>query len=304
VKILVVAIAVLLALGGWLWTPDKPRAALEAKYTDAASEFLQVAGMGLHVRRNGPTDAPPVLLLHGFGASLLTWDPWVALLPGYRIIRFDLPGFGLTGPDPTGDYSDPRSIEVIVALMDALGVRRASIVGHSMGGRIAWKFAAAQPERVDKLVLIAPDGFASPGFEYGRAPQVPAWLNLMRYSLPRAMFRMNLAPGYADPAVVTDTLVDRYYDMMLAPGIRGAVIARMKQTVLQDPVPLLRGIRAPTLIIWGQQDAMIPSANAADYRRALPDSKLVLLAGTGHLPHEEAPSVSVEPLKAFLSVTK
>ncbi|MEZ5459441.1 MAG: alpha/beta fold hydrolase [Steroidobacteraceae bacterium] len=147
-----------------LWTPDKPRDGLEAKYAGPPSQFVDVAGLRLHVRDSGPAAAPAVVMLHGLGASLHTWDAWADGLTGFRVIRFDLPGFGLTGPDPGNDYSDARSVAVIVALLDQLGIARASVVGHSMGGRIAWQFAAAHPDRIDRLVLISPDGFASPGF--------------------------------------------------------------------------------------------------------------------------------------------
>jgi pimeloyl-ACP methyl ester carboxylesterase len=153
----------------WLYTPDKPRAALEAKYAPRPSQFLVDDGVRVHVRDSGPTAAPAVILLHGFGSSLHTWEEWAQLLDAdYRVVRFDLPGFGLTGPDPTEDYTDHRSIDILIDLMDQLGISRASIIGHSMGGRIAWKFAALHPTRVDKLSLIAPDGFASRGHAYGR----------------------------------------------------------------------------------------------------------------------------------------
>lgn len=302
-KLQTVLIVLLVLLGlaaALLWTPDKPRTELEALYSEGPADFVQAAGIRLHVRQSGPADAPVLLLLHGFGSSLQTWDDWVKALPDYRVVRLDLPGFGLTGPDPAGDYSDERSVQVLVSLLDALKVERATVVGHSLGGRLAWQFAAAHPERTSKLVLVAPDGFASPGFEYGKAPKVPAVLNLMRYTLPRFLLKMNLAPGYANPAAMTDALVQRYYDMMLAPGVRGAILDRLGQTVLQDPVPLLRRISVPVLLLWGEQDAMIPFANSADYQRTLPTNSLVSLPGVGHLVQEEAAARSVAALRSFL----
>ena len=143
----------------------------------------------------------------------------------------------------------------MLALLDALQVQRASLVGHSMGGRFAWRFAAAHPERVDKLVLVSPDGFSSPGFEYGKTPQLPAVAGIMPYVLPRAMVRMNLVAGYTDPAVVTDALLARYYDLLRAPGVRAALLERTRQTVLEEPMAILRQVRAPTLLLWGEQDA-------------------------------------------------
>lgn len=295
-------VAALIGLAVWLWTPDRSRAVLEAEYLNGAGDLIEVAGLRLHVRESGRKDAPAVVLLHGFGSSLHTWEPWAeALSRDHRVVRFDLPGFGLTGPDPTGRYTTARSIEVLGALMDRLGMPKASLVGNSMGGKLAWTFAAQHPDRVDKLVLISPDGFASPGFAYGKKPDVPASVRLMRYALPKTLLRMSLAPAYGDAAALSDATVTRYHDLMLAPGIRDAMIARMEQVMLEDPEPILRGIQAPTLLVWGEKDAMIPFKNAADYVRTLPNATLAVFPGLGHVPHEEAPMISLEPVKAFLA---
>ena len=296
-----VALLLFVTLAGWLWTPDLDRAELEARYAPAPSQFIEVAGLRLHLRDTGPKAAPALILLHGFGGSLHVWEPWAqGLAADYRVIRYDQPGAGLTGTDPTGDYSDERGMAVLLALMDRLGIARATVVGHSMGGRLAWRFAAAHPERIAKLVLVAPDGFASPGFEYGKAPEVPAIARLMPWVLPRPVLRMSLEPAYAQPAAMTDELVARYDDLMRAPGVRRAVLARMEQMNLQDPLPFLRRIAAPTLLIWGDRDAMIPIANAADYLRALPHARLATIPGCGHLPQEEASGASLAALQAFL----
>ncbi len=286
----------------WFYAPDKPRAALQTAYAGPPSAFVEAAGARLHVRDTGPKDAPAVLLLHGFGASLHTWEGWARLLEaaGFRVVRLDLPGFGLTGPDPTGDYTDERTVRVLAALMDGLGLRRASVVGSSMGGRMAWFFAATAPERVDKLVLMAPDGFAGPGREYGKAPRVPVAARLLPFVLPERPLRTMLARAYGDPSVLTEEVFARYRDMLLAPGVRRAIVARVGQSVLADPVPLLRRVRAPTLLVWGEKDALVPVSNAADYAQALPDSALVTFPDLGHVPQEEAPVRSLEPVRAFL----
>jgi pimeloyl-ACP methyl ester carboxylesterase len=300
--VVLLLLAVLVAGGWWLYTPDKPRAVLEAEYAASGSEFVQAAGMRLHVRDSGPRDAPAIVLLHGFGSSLDTWEPWAGVLAArFRVIRFDLPGFGLTGPDPTGDYSDDRSVHVLAALMDRLGVAHATLVGNSMGGKIAWTFAAMLPQRVDKLILISPDGFASPGFAYGQKAQVPAAARLLPYVLPAALVRMTLAPAYADPSLLSDATVRRYRDLMLAPGVRAAMLARMRQVELQPPETMLGRIKAPTLLLWGERDAMIPFSNAQDYLRAIPDSRLAALPTLGHVPQEEAPGPSLAPVLAFLA---
>ena len=284
----------------WLYTPDKGRADLEAKYAGPPSRFIEVAGIRLHLRDTGPKSASALIFLHGFGSSLQTWDDWAHNLEAdHRVIRYDLPGFGLTGADPTGDYSDRRSIAVLLALMDLLGVQRASVVGNSMGGRIAWTFAALNPNRIDKLVLISPDGFASPGLEYGATSKAPLMMRALPYVLPSFMLRDSLAPAFANADVITDALFSRYRDMMLAPGVRKAIVDRMNQMVLVDPVPLLKSIKAPILLMWGENDGMIPFANSADYLRALPNATLAALPGVGHIPQEEAPT-TVAIVRKFL----
>jgi pimeloyl-ACP methyl ester carboxylesterase len=292
-------------LVAYFYTPDKPRAALEAKYASSPSVFLLVEGVRLHLRDTGPRDAPVLILLHGFGASLHTWDSWAQRLDhDYRVVRIDLPGFALTGPDPTGDYTDERSIEVVRSLMDRLEIAKASIAGHSMGGRLSWKFAARHPERVDKLILIAPDGFVSPGKQYRAAPQVPLTSRLLPYFLPTALVRASLEPAYVNRAAITDEQVMRYRDLLLAPGVRRAILQRMAQNVLVEPEPLLRLIQAPTILLWGERDAMVPFTNAGDYQRAIENVQLVSFPDLGHLLQEEAPARTVKSVQAFMSSIK
>ncbi len=293
---------VILASGIWLYTPDKSRATLEALYAAAPSQFITVLGDRLHVRDTGPRDAPAVILLHGFGSSLHTWDDWAsALETKFRVVRYDQPGFGLTGADPSGSYTDQRSMDVLAGLMDTLGIAKADIVGHSMGGRIAWRFAADYPDRVAKLVLIAPDGFASPGFEYGRAPDVPLMMRALPYVLPGFMLKSSLEAGYGDPSAMTNAIFTRYRDMMLAPGVRHAILDRMAQNALVEPTALLNRIKAPTLLMWGEKDGMVPIDNAADYQRVVTGAQLERFPGMGHLLMEEKPMQTVQSLMAFLS---
>ncbi len=291
-----------MALGIWAWAPDRSRGSLDAKYLDASTRYREVAGTTLRVRDTGAVDAPVLLLLHGFASSLETWEPWARSLSArYRMVRLDLPGCGLSPPDTTGDYTDARSMRVIEALMDQLHIHRAILVGNSMGGRIAWNFAAAFPARVDKLVLISPDGFASPGFDYEKPPKIPAVLKLMQYFLPKTLLRKNLATAYADPSRLAAAEVDRYYELLLSPGNRAALIERMQQVILENPVPILRKIHTPTLLMWGKKDRFIPYANAAGYLRELPDATLISFPDLGHVPHEEAPADSLPPLEHFLA---
>jgi pimeloyl-ACP methyl ester carboxylesterase len=297
-----ILLVLLVAAAAFLYTPDRPRAALEALYLRSPGDLVTIGGTLLHLRDEGPRDAPAVVLLHGIGSSLHTFDGWAeSLASSHRVIRFDLPGAGLSGQDPEGLYTDDRSIRLLMALLDELGLDRATLAGNSIGGRLAWRFAAAHPDRVARLILIAPDGYASPGFDYGIAPRVPAMLHLMRLFLPKWALRPNIAAAYADPDRLSEPVMERYHALLLAPGNRKAMLMRMRQTVLVEPGPLLREIKVPVLLLWGEKDAMIPVANAQDYLAELPDARLVVLPGLGHVPQEEAPAESLAPVLDFLA---
>ncbi len=196
---MIIAALLLVVLFGaclWLYAPDKPRAELEAQYARPPATFLEVAGMRVRLRDTGPRDAPVLVMLHGFGSSLETWDDWADQLSAdHRVIQFDLPGFGLTGADPTGEYTDARAIAVLLGLLDRLGVRRWTLLGNSMGGRIPWAFAAAHPDRVSKLVLGSPDGFASPVIDYDKKQDVPLMVRALPYTLPLFMLRCETGHG-------------------------------------------------------------------------------------------------------------
>jgi pimeloyl-ACP methyl ester carboxylesterase len=242
-----------------------------------------------------------VLLLHGLASSLHTWEPWARALDGtFRVVRLDFPGHGLSGADPASDYRDPRTLRLLVALLDSLRIPQVAVIGNSMGGRIAWSFAADHPMRVSQLVLMAPDGFASPGFAYDTPAEVPAVLGVMQWILPRPMLKANLAPAYANADRLADSTIDRYHDLMRAPGNRAALLTRMRQVMLTDPVPRLRTIAVPTLLVWGEQDRMIPPTNAQDYLRAIPQARVVQLPGLGHVPFEEDPDAALAPVRTFL----
>lgn len=296
-----IVLTLIAAAAFWLWTPDKSLADLEAQYFSGDSEYREVLGVRLHIRDTGPEDARAILMLHGFGSSLHTWEGWARGLDDrFRAIRLDLPGSGLSSPDPTADYSDERTLQILSALLEQLGIESATVAGNSIGGRMAWKMAALRPEQVAALVLVSPDGYASEGFEYGKAPEVSAVTGLMRYVLPRSLLEMSLAPAYGDSSKLRSEVVDRYYDLMLAPDSRQAQIHRMEQTLLVDPKPLLASINVPVLLLWGEEDGVIPISNAEDYLGVLPDARLVSLPGLGHVPQEEDPGASARPVREFL----
>ena len=293
------AILTLALLG--LWTPDLERAELAGRYGAPSAQSVVVDGLTIYYKDSGPKNAPALLFLHGFGSSLQTWDDWSAKLdPQYRVIRLDLPGFGLTGAHPAQDYSEATDVAILTHFVDKLGLNQFSVIGHSMGGKMAWSLAASQPERVKALVLMAPDGFPE-AQDIGSKPyEVPAIMGLIQYFLPKYFVRKSIEPAFADPHMLNEALVNRYYDMLRAPGVRGAILDRSNQTIYTDPVPRLKKIKAPTLLLWGEQDQMIPSSNAQSYAGVLLNSSTIVVPKLGHLLQEEQPDTGLAALKQFL----
>jgi pimeloyl-ACP methyl ester carboxylesterase len=284
-----------------LWTPDLERAELEKRYFSSSPQIIDVDGLKVYYKETGPQDAPALLLLHGFGSSLQAWDDWsFKLEQKYRVIRLDLPGFGLTGASPKNDYSEEKDLAILTHFVDKLGLEKFSVVGHSMGGKMAWSLAASQPERVQALVLMAPDGFPETK-DIGTKPyEVPAIMGLIKFVLPKYLVRKSIEPAFVQADALNDALVNRYFDMLRAPGVRGAILERSNQTIYTDPVPRLKAIKAPTLLIWGEQDQMIPSTNAQSYANVLSNSTTVLIPKLGHLLQEEQPEKGLTAVIQFL----
>lgn len=284
----------------WLYTPDLPREEVEARYLRGPSDYREVGGQRLHVRVDGA--GPAIVLLHGFGSSLLTWDAWAQdLAKDHTVVRFDLPGHGLSAPDPAGDYGTGRTVAVLGDLLDTLGLERVTLVGNSMGGLVSWRFAAEHPERVEKLVLIDASGFVPPGVPYGQKVEVPWVFRAMRTMLPESMMRGSLASMYGDPGRLDAATVRRYWEMMRVPGVRDALVRQLEDFTTVDPAPLLARIGAPTLILWGERDALVPVTDAARFAAALPAATVVTYPDLGHMPMEEAPERTLADLRAFLS---
>lgn len=294
------------ALLGASWEPDRPVAALTARWAPAPSQFVTVQGMQVHLRDEGPRDdALPVVLLHGTSASLHTWDGWVAALPERRVIRMDLPGFGLTGPMADGRYDMARYVDFLAALLDTLGVQQAVVAGNSFGGRLAWEMAAAHPERVAQLVLVDAAGYPTPSVSVPigfRIAQVPVLNRLMEVTLPRGMVASSVRNVYGDPEKVTPALVDRYFELTLRAGNRRALVERFRQAPSGEGAAAIRRLTQPTLILWGGRDRLISPDNAERFRADIAGSTLALFPALGHVPHEEDPVATVAPVRRFLGL--
>jgi pimeloyl-ACP methyl ester carboxylesterase len=287
------------------WAPDRTVEQLSGRWAQAPSRFVEVLGMQVHLRDEGPRDDPvPVVLLHGTSASLHTWDGWAEdLKRDRRVIRFDLPGFGLTGPSPKNAYSITDYVQFVGAVMDTLGVQSFVLAGNSLGGQIAWASASAMPQRVKRLILVDAAGYPFQavsvplGFQVAR---MPGMRSLMEYVLPRGVVQSSLRNVYGDPSRVTPELVDRYYELTLRSGNRAALAHRFAQMHAGD-VDQIKALKLPTLILWGGKDRLIPPDNAKRFEADIVGSRLVVFDLLGHVPHEEDAKETLEPVKAFLN---
>jgi pimeloyl-ACP methyl ester carboxylesterase len=289
------------------WAPDKPVSALTARWAQPPSRFLTVGTMQVHLRDEGPRDDPtPIVLLHGTSDSLHTWDGWAQALRGQRrVIRFDLPGFGLTGPDPQADYGIDAYVRFVLAVLDALGVQQIVLGGNSLGGQIAWQTAFAQPQRVRRLVLVDAAGYPVTSLAEPLAFRVArSWpLNqLLEWVLPRGLVQSSIRNVVGDPSTVTKEQVDRYYDMAVRAGNRRALVQRLAKPD-PDQSERIRSLRLPTLVLWGSRDRLIPLRSGERFAQDIPGARLVVLEGLGHVPQQEDPLRTVAQLQRFLGMT-
>ena len=185
----------------FLWRSDVPRSELEARYAPPPSQFVELEGQRLHYRDEG--EGPPLLLIHGTAASLHTWDGWVeALRTEYRLIRLDLPGFGLSGPNDRGNYSTEFRLQVIETWLDHLGIERCHVAGNSLGGFLAWRLALRAPQRVDRLILIDAAGYPVEGDGGGKVldlARTPVLKDVLVRLTPRFLVRRGLRQVYGGP---------------------------------------------------------------------------------------------------------
>lgn len=284
---------------------DIPLEHLKTKYAKAPSAFITVDGMDVHYREEGVSEADiPIILIHGTGSSLHTFNDWVSRLKvNYSVIRMDIPGHGLTGPFPNRDYSIEAYVKFLKHFLDKKGIDKCIIGGNSLGGHIAWQFTATHPDRVKKLVLIDAAGYPNESKSTPLAFQIakiPLIKNMFTFITPKAVARKSVENVYADKSKVTTDLAMRYFELTLRPGNRQAFVDRLSEENNPASYHLISNISQPTLILWGDQDLLIPIENAKLFQKDIPNNTLVILNNTGHVPMEENPSESLEAVISFL----
>ncbi|MBL8551785.1 MAG: alpha/beta fold hydrolase [Hyphomonadaceae bacterium] len=289
--------------------PDIPHRILDRKYSDWRSAFFAgPCGSQIHYRDEGRADGPPLVLVHGYCASLHTWEPWVErLAEHYRIVSIDLPGHGLTRTAEGYRIGRDSFAEIIDAAAEHLGLETFAIAGSSMGGAAAWDYAARRPEKVAALVLVGAAGFTPrPEQDFGE----PVVLDLLRSPMgpvlrdldATPMMRKGLKASFANPAIVGDAMIERYVALGRAPMHRNVqmqlALARSER-IYATPEALAR-ISAPTLVLHGEKDRLVPVGDGIRFATAIRDAQLMIYEDVGHILHEEIPEQSAEDVHAFL----
>jgi pimeloyl-ACP methyl ester carboxylesterase len=308
---LVLGLAVILA-GTYLALrrPDIPFSTLEAKYANGASRYLDLPGeLHVHYRDQGNPKGPVLVLVHGFSASLHTWEPWVGLLGDqYRIITLDLPGHGLTRAPTSYKPSIDAYADLVAQATAKLNAPKFVLAGNSMGGGVAWNLATRYPDRLVGLVLVDSAGWPHEG-ENARSPLV---FKLLRYPLARALGQQldtsslvaaGLKDAFHNKALVDQAMIDRYVELGRGEGHRALIMALQtgrKSMTQAEAKAALGAIKTPTLVMHGEDDALIPVADGKALAAAIPGASLILYPDTGHIPMEEKAAQSAADLKAWL----
>lgn len=266
------------------------------------SKFADLDGLRIHYLEKG--EGTPLVLIHGYTSSTYTWrDQFAELAKQYRVIAVDLKGFGFSDK-PDGDYSRRAQGEVVARLLDKLNIERAWLVGNSMGGETALNVAADHPEKVLGLVLIDSAGVKVQGRTslapwYLQLPVVGRLLTALALTSDR-LVRAGLEKSFYDDSKITDERVSAYYQPLRTLGGQLSATRARAQFELfpvEDKIPL---IKAPTLIIWGAEDELIPLEAGRKLNELITGSKLVVFDKCGHVPQEEMPERVLNEITGFV----
>lgn len=292
---------------------DIPYDTLEKVYANQDSQFLTLNGEArLHYRDVGPRDAPAIVLVHGFSASLHTWEDWATnLKQDYRVISLDLPGHGLTRCPDVSEMGIAHFVSVVDQALSTLNADTFTLVGNSMGGATAWNYTLAHPEKVDALVLVDASGWPEAAEDSESEPFVfkllanPIARSVMKDLDLSSLIRSGLEDSFTDQSLVTDEMVKRYASLGRAPCHRQAILNLMSG---ENPRPIasketLATVTAPTLILHGADDNLVPVGDATRFSEAIPNAQKIIYENVGHLPQEEVASQSVSDLRNFLTNT-
>ena len=301
----ILGVLVLVLVAFWIAkVPDTDAGVMAEKY--GHNPLLRTSQTGIRYRDQGNPNGAVLLLLHGSNASLETWEPIIDNLKDeFRLISIDQHGHGLTGPHPESDYSSAARVAAGVEVLDHLNIQSAIWAGNSMGGGIAWRAALMAPARVSGLILIDPSGAQTdqPVTPYLGAQLARTKLGqlILPSITPRALVKKSLLQSVADPEFVTPEMVDRYWEMLRYPGNRNAMAKAMTLTRESALWAQLSQVSLPSLILWGEQDHIIPVSHAKAFERQLERAEVVIYPDAGHLPMEEIPEQVANDIRAWLT---
>ena len=294
---------------------DIPREELEEKYATGSSQFLDLYdGTRIHFRDEGNAKNPTVILLHGFNGSLLNFDRLVPLLvEDYRLVSIDLPGFGLTGAIPSADYSTESFIDTVTTLTTYLGIEKFSIAGNSMGGGVAWRYALNNPRKVESLILIASSGVMTEedsrkfAERKDNSPIVWRLMNsnilkrFLSYYTPKFFATQGLKVSVYDQKLANIEHAMQFHDLVLLEGSRNAILSMSmgSRSKMHGPESLSR-IEAPTLVIHGDKDNIIPIERSQVFEEYIDNVEVKIYSQIGHLPMYEDPNKTANDIKSFL----
>ncbi|MDB4097366.1 alpha/beta hydrolase [Flavobacteriaceae bacterium] len=291
-----------LSLFLYLYSPDISVSELKKTYANEHSQFIEIDGMNVHYRDEGEGQA--IVLLHGTGASLHTWDKWTnELKKTFRVIRLDLPAYGLTGPHPEKKYSLSDYSSFLNSFVESLDIDNFILSGNSLGGAIAWHYASEYQNKVKLLSLLDPGGLYNKDkqsplvFRLARAPGIN---KILRYVTPRFFIKNTLKEVYFDKTKLTDKKIDTYRDLILRENNRESFINRSNSKPV-DHTKRLKLITAPTQILWGNEDEWIPVENAKFFSESITNNTVDIMYETGHIPMEERPYESLELFLDFIN---
>jgi pimeloyl-ACP methyl ester carboxylesterase len=271
----------------------------------AAAEFLDVNGLDVHMERQSYTgdcgcDAPLILLMHGFGASTYSWRDVIEPLGGYgEVVAYDRPAFGFTERPiewtGTNPYGFAGNVEILDALIDEFGQGRdVVLVGHSAGGQLAAEYARLNPTRVSALVLVDPailtTGGASDGLDWlWGIPQIDRLGPILVAGIASSGMDL-LRESYADQSMITDDVLAGYRAPLTITGWEEAFWNFSTAPRTNQLVDNLDDVSMPVLLITGDADTVVPTADTIALNSLFPDSELVIIDNSAHLPQEEKPA--------------
>ena len=303
--LLAVLLVAVIATGGYgaftFLSTSEPteKADVKAAYVAADDQFIDVVGATIRLRDEGPRDAPVLVMLHGFTFSLETWDGLAeALRADYRIVRYDLLGHGLTGPDPQQRYAPKERAAFLGEVLTALKIERPTLIGISLGGLVAWRHLATDPGAAQALVLISPGAYPFNGVGDQPAP-VPAPVAFVLRNPNKITVGATFKNVYGSAAEASDERLATALAMMQGNG--DAYVASLEEFTLPDPTPDLANVNVPTLIVWGEDDALISPTDGPMLQSAMPNATLITYPDVGHVAQEEAPAKLAEDIRRFLS---